>query len=69
MESDRPVRWMLQEGGMLELGLALGEEAVIVCGDASEDELTIRPVEAVKHLRNYFGVPKPWRLYGIPFER
>ncbi|UQZ83779.1 hypothetical protein SK3146_02986 [Paenibacillus konkukensis] len=54
-------------GGIVELQLRQGEEALLYAGEPPAD-FRIAPVEAERSLCNYFGANKPWRLYGIPFS-
>ncbi|MNI24692.1 hypothetical protein D3C73_783200 [compost metagenome] len=58
-------------GGVYELELPQGEEAVLYNADhaASAAHLwEIEPVPAESHLCGYFGGRKPWRLYGLPIQ-
>lgn len=54
-------------GGLVELELKQGEEALLYAGERP-DSLCIEPIEAKRSLCNYFGANKPWRLYGVPFR-
>ncbi|MFH5181367.1 glycosyl hydrolase family 95 catalytic domain-containing protein [Paenibacillus sp. TAB 01] len=78
--SEAPVTVSGLGGGLYELGLKQGEEVILYLSDLSggsgnvrlENEevggpFTMGPVAAQRHLCNYFGANKPWRLYGIPF--
>lgn len=52
--------------GTLRLDLKQGEEIFLFEGEKKPD-FVIEPVKEQKHMRNFFGEHKPWRLYGIPF--
>jgi len=52
--------------GVWELGLRPGEEAVLIAKEAAEEQLFVEPAAAERHLCNYFGGRKPWRLFGFP---
>ncbi|MGG1513981.1 glycoside hydrolase family 95-like protein [Paenibacillus oryzisoli] len=61
-------------GGVFELELPQGEEAVLYSADhpaaaaAAASSWAIEPVPAQSHLCGYFGGRKPWRLYGLPIQ-
>lgn len=56
-----------EKEGILSLDLKEGEEIFLFAGEEKPD-FVIEPVKAQRHLRNFFGEHKPWRLYGIPFS-
>ncbi len=56
----------VEANGDLCLDLQKGQEAYLYAGE--KPEFVIEAVKPKKHLMNYFGESKPWRLYGIPFE-
>lgn len=56
-----------EKEGILRLDLKEGEEIFLFAGEEKPD-FVIEPVKAQRHLRNFFGEHKPWRLYGIPFS-
>jgi alpha-L-fucosidase 2 len=56
-------------GGVYDLDLPIGEEAVLYMADHEAVDMRsweIAPVPAENHLCGYFGGNKPWRLYGLP---
>ncbi len=56
-----------EKEGILRLDLKEGEEIFLFAGEEKPD-FVIEPVKAQRHMRNFFGEHKPWRLYGIPFS-
>lgn len=56
-----------EKEGILRLDLKEGEE-IFLFADEEKPDFVIEPVKAQRHLRNFFGEHKPWRLYGIPFS-
>lgn len=54
-----------REDGSMDLDLKKGQTVYLYSG--ARPEFTMEPVEADRHLTNYFGEYKPWRLYGLPF--
>lgn len=60
---------MKDADGLLHLDMQPGEEVVLFPeGTDSGMEWTIQPLEPQRNLRNYFGGPKAWRQYGIPWN-
>lgn len=56
-----------EKEGILRLDLKEGEE-IFLFADEEKPDFVIEPVKAQRHMRNFFGEHKPWRLYGIPFS-
>ncbi|RTE11132.1 glycosyl hydrolase family 95 catalytic domain-containing protein [Paenibacillus whitsoniae] len=71
MSASAAVQLRALGGGVYELELPQGEEAVLYSADhpaAAGRAWAIEPVPAQSHLCGYFGGRKPWRLYGLPIQ-
>jgi hypothetical protein len=74
IDSSRAVQLRSLGGGVYELDLKQGEEAVLysagsvdnAVADSRPWEISAVPTES--HLCGYFGGRKPWRLYGLPIQ-
>ncbi|MDO5417390.1 MAG: hypothetical protein Q4F29_09335 [Lachnospiraceae bacterium] len=65
--SGQELPFEISPDGLIHLELEKGQEGYLYAGE-QKPKFVIEPVSSQKHLENFFGENKPWRLYGIPFE-
>ncbi|MDR6550137.1 glycosyl hydrolase family 95 catalytic domain-containing protein [Paenibacillus qinlingensis] len=71
MSASSNIQYRSLGGGIFELDLPQGEEAVLYRADyatADRGSWEVEPVPAESHMCGYFGGNKPWRLYGLPIQ-